>query len=197
MIYAGVHTYANEAVLERQKSIITAYAAENALRIEEWLEFGEAERRKELNRPEKGDILLTAKLFRLGKDVREIMNALQELLERGVVVCSCEDGLCLDNEKSALDMPDCFKLAGEVARDVRARLTREALEMRRRAGKKLGRPAGSANKSYKLDEYAHELRGLLRKGDSISGISRRLDVDINTLRRYLKLHPELKPEKTK
>lgn len=78
-----------------------------------------------------GDVLLISKLFRLGSDVHEIMNTLRELLGRGVVICSCEDGLRLGDDMMTAVMSHCFKLAGEVAKDVRAQLTREALEIRK------------------------------------------------------------------
>lgn len=196
MIYAEVHTYANKDVAERQKESIAAYAAANAIQIEKWLLFDKTDRREQLKKPENGDVLLTAKLFRLGGDVHEIMSTLQELLGRGVVICSCEDELCLGDDASSSVMFQSFKIAGDVAKDVRVRLTQEALEMRRQSGKKLGRPSGAANKGYKLDDYAREMRRLFAQGVSASEISRRVKVDINTLRRYLKLHPELRPEKT-
>lgn len=196
MIYAGVQTYANKEVSERQENSISAYALKNGLQIEQWLSFDKTERREKLTKLKKGDVLLTAKLFRLGGDVHEIMNALQDLLERGVVIYSCEDGLRLGDDMMTAVMSHCFKLAGEVVRDVRVQLTREALEIRRKSGKKLGRPAGSANKSYKLDGHVSELRRLLAQGFSSAGISRKFNVDVNTLKRYLKLHPELRHEET-
>lgn len=192
MIYAGVQIYTNKEVSERQETSISSYARKNDMQIEEWLLFNKAECRKKLNKLKKGDVLLMAKLFRLGCDAHEIMRTLQELLDRGVEIRSCEDDLRFGNDMMTSVMSYCFGLAGDVARDVRALLTREALEIRKKSGKKMGRPAGSVNKSYKLDARAAELRRLLALGFSVSGISRRFNVNINTVRRYLKSHPEIR-----
>lgn len=185
MIYACVHIYKNQEVAVRQQASIKAYAEENAVSIDQWFSF-DRNGRKKLSVLRSGDVLLISKLFRLGSDVHEIMNTLRELLGRGVVICSCEDGLRLGDDMMTAVMSHCFKLAGEVAKDVRAQLTREALEIRKKSGKKLGRPLGSLNRRLLLSDRVDEIERLLAEGNSKSKIARLLNVDNATLNRFLK-----------
>ena len=93
-------------------------------------------------------------------------------------------------------MAHAFGVVADIAQEVRSQLTKEALRLRKQAGRKLGRPLGSANKNHKLDGWSRELRRLLGEGVPMTKVARKFNVDINTLRRYLKLHPKIKAENT-
>lgn len=194
MIYAGIHTYENKDVAERQKAAITEYAEKKHIKIDQWIVYDRTNCRLKLKKLQKGDTLLSAKLFRLGSDVYGIMKILQELLERGITVYSCEDALKFGNDIMSPAMAYCFGLAGDVARDVRSQLTQDGLELRRRAGKKLGRPRGSQNKKLLLSDRATEIRDLLKQGNSKAKIARLLNVDNATLLRFLKKNPAVQAE---
>ncbi len=193
MIYGFVQDSFAIEILKRQKERIVSYADSHTLSVNAWLDPASFD----LEIFKDKDILLVEKTFRLGKDVRSISATLQCLLSKGVVIYSCEDDLSFGGDyKTSSVMAHAFGVVADIAQEVRSQLTKEALRLRKQAGRKLGRPLGSANKNHKLDGCSRELRRLLGEGVPMTKVARKFNVDINTLRRYLKLHPKIKAENT-
>lgn len=193
MIYGFVQDSFAIEILKRQKERIVSYADSHTLSVNAWLDPASFD----LEIFKDKDILLVEKTFRLGKDVRSISAILQCLLSKGVVIYSCEDDLSFGGDyKTSSVMAHAFGVVADIAQEVRSQLTKEALRLRKQAGRKLGRPLGSANKNHKLDGCSRELRRLLGEGVPMTKVARKFNVDINTLRRYLKLHPKIKAENT-
>jgi DNA invertase Pin-like site-specific DNA recombinase len=66
--------------------------------------------------------------------------------------------------------------------------THEGLMARKRAGHKLGRPEGSKNKSYVLDEHKDKIIKMLNKGVPKTKIAKKFKVHTSTLYDFLKRH---------
>ena len=193
MIYGFVQDSFAIEILKRQKERIVSYADSHTLSVNAWLDPASFD----LEIFKDKDILLVEKTFRLGKYVRSISATLQCLLSKGVVIYSCEADLSFGGDyKTSSVMAHAFGVVADIAQEVRSQLTKEALRLRKQAGRKLGRPLGSANKNHKLDGCSRELRRLLGEGVPMTKVARKFNVDINTLRRYLKLHPKIKAENT-
>lgn len=191
MIYAFIQSSENLEVMEQQKRMIIAYAQNNLLSVDAWLDPSSFD----LDTFKEKDVLLLEKTFRLGKDVRAITTLLQELLSKGVVICSCEDEKKLGEDYvSSTVWAHVFGVVSEIAEEVRSRLTKEALAVRKQSGLKLGRPNGKKSASKKLDAQREQIRDLLQSGKTEPEVCRLLNIPRTSLWVYVKNNPELKPE---
>ena len=190
MIYAFIQSSENLEVMEQQKRTVLTYAQDNLLSVDVWLDPSSFD----LAAFKEKDVLLLEKTFRLGKDVRAITTLLQELLSKGVVICSCEDNLKLGEDYvSSTVWAHVFGVVSDIAEEVRSRLTKEALAMRKQNGLKLGRPFGKKS-SCKLDAQRERIRDLLQSGKTEPEVCRLLNIPRTSLWVYVKNNPDLKPE---
>ena len=181
MIYGFVRVSKNHQAMLCQRQAIDSYARNKSFFISDWLET--SERIDSLTR---NDVLIVAKLFRLGRDPAAVFSGLQRLLEKGVEIHSVEDGLIFTTGQETQKLAHIFGLAAGIVQDTRSRLSKEGLEVTLARGGKLGRPSGSMNKKSKLSGKSHEIRNLLSQGVSVAKLSRRYDCDVATVRRYIK-----------
>lgn len=79
-----------------------------------------------------------------------------------------------------------FAIAAEIERDLISQRTKEALDAKKRAGIKLGRPKG-VGKS-KLDQYRSEIEALLANGSTQKFIAERYGTSEVNLGRWMKKH---------
>ena len=179
---AFIQDTADKEVVARQRAAIAGYARENGVEIDAWVnaaDFSPDDLRA-------GDVLFVEKTFRLAKDVRSIAALLETLLSKGVVICSCEDGLRFGGEGDAsAQMARLFGMVAKIAEELRSQLTKEGLETAQAAGRTLGRPRGRLNKRSKLSEHDAEIAELLASGCSRNKIARTLHVHPNTLKSYI------------
>ncbi len=188
MNVAFIQDQNGDEIAKRQQSAISNYAELRGMPIDNW-QNASAFNPESLGR---GDVLLLEKTFRLAKDVASIAKMLAVLLKRGVTVYSCADGVLFDgNLVSATVMTDMFEKVAALTEELRSRLTKESLDLRRSAGQKLGRPYGALNKRTKLSGREIEIAQLLQSGYSRRQIAIRLHVAQNTLATFLKRTPEL------
>lgn len=187
MIYAFVQDGQSIEILRQQLEALSSYAKRQALTIDKWLDSTsfDPETFKEK------DVLLLEKTFRLAKDVRSIAALLEALLSKGVIICSCEDGVRFGGEgESSAQMAYLFGMVAKIAEELRSQLTKEGLENAQAAGRTLGRPRGRLNKRSKLSDHADEIAELLHQGCSRNKIARTLHVHPNTLKSFiLKKYP--------
>lgn len=132
-------------------------------------------------------MLLLEKTFRLAKDVRTIALLLERLLNRGVLICSCEDDLRFGGEsETTASLAELFGVVAKVAEELRSQLTKEGLEDAKAAGQVLGRPRGRLNKRTKLTGRGEEIAQLLKNGYSRNKIAQMMHVHPNTLNGFIK-----------
>lgn len=188
MIYAFVQDGQNIEILRQQWESLSSYAQSRDLTIDKWLDSTSFN--PELFKAK--DVLLLEKTFRLGKDIRTITAIMQDLLQKGVVICSCEDNITFGGDSaSSKAMAHMLGVVTDIVEELRSRLTKEALTSRKLAGQKLGRPRGRKNNNHKLDVKKNEIRKLLRSGKTEPEICRLLNIPRSTLFVYVKDHPEL------
>ena len=188
MIVAFIQDQTSDEVVKRQRTAILDYAELRGIQIDAWVAASDF-LPESLNT---GDVLLLEKTFRLAKDVASIAKTLAALLKRGVAVYSCADGVLFDgNLESAAEMADMLEKIVILTEDLRSRLTKESLDMRRCAGQKLGRPYGALNKQIKLSGHEIEIAELLQSGCSRRQIAEKLHVAPNTVTSFIKRTPEL------
>ena len=180
---AFVQDYADVKIVARQREAITDYARNHGIKVDAWVVASDF-LPESLNT---GDMLLLEKTFRLAKDVRTIALLLERLLNRGVLICSCEDDLRFGGEsETTASLAELFGVVAKVAEELRSQLTREGLEDAKAAGQVLGRPRGRLNKRTKLTGRDEEIAQLLKNGYSRNKIAQMMHVHPNTLNGFIK-----------
>lgn len=180
---AFVQDYADVEIVARQREAITDYARNHGIKVDAWVVASDF-LPESLNT---GDMLLLEKTFRLAKDVRTIALLLERLLNRGVLICSCEDDLRFGGEsETTASLAELFGVVAKVAEELRSQLTREGLEDAKAAGQVLGRPRGRLNKRTKLTGRGEEIAQLLKNGYSRNKIAQMMHVHPNTLNGFIK-----------
>ena len=179
---AFIQDYADAEVTARQRAAIAGYARNRGIEIDTWVNASDFS----IDSLRAGDELLVEKTFRLAKDVRSIAALLEALLSKGVIICSCEDGVRFGGEgESSAQLAYLFGMVAKIAEELRSQLTKEGLENAQAAGRTLGRPRGRLNKRSKLSDHADEIAELLHQGCSRNKIARTLHVHPNTLKSFI------------
>ena len=133
-----------------------------------------------------GDNLLVSELSRLGRSMLECMEILSLASQRGIHIYAVKGNWQLDHSIQSKILAMAFAMAAEIERDLISQRTKEALAAGKRAGKKLGRPAGSGKS--KLDKHRSEIEALLANGSTQRFIAKRFGTTEANLSRWLKKH---------
>lgn len=164
--------------LQKQEHLLLKYAQQHNLRIDDFINIeissqkGTKERRIDelLSRLNEGDILLVAELSRLGRNMFEVINIINQLSEQGVEVVFVrqpELSTAGPHRKLLLAIYSYF---AEAEREFISMRTKQGLAAARASGKKLGRPKGSRDKERVLDPYRDQIEEYLQLGLSLSRI---------------------------
>ena len=135
---------------------------------------------------QKGDNLIVSELSRLGRSMLEIMEILSVATQKQINVFAVKGSWELNNSIQSKLIAMCFSMASEIERDLISKRTIEALQAKKLAGIKLGRPKG-AGKS-KLDQYEVEIKALLSNGSTQRFIAKRYNTTEANLYNWCKKH---------
>jgi DNA invertase Pin-like site-specific DNA recombinase len=140
-----------------------------------------------------GDRLMVSELSRLGRSLGQILQIVDQLLQRGVHLVAMKEAIRFEGQQTLQTkaMIALFGLFAEVERDLIAERTREGLAAAKAKGKRLGRPKGALGRS-KLDGKEQEIALLLCKHVSKASIARIMEVSPTTLQHFIhtrKLQP--------
>ena len=164
--------------LQKQEHLLLKYAQQHDLQVSDFINTeissrkGTKERRIDelLERLDDGDVLLVAELSRLGRNMFEVINIINQLSENGVEVIFVrqpELSTAGPHRKLLLAIYSYF---AEAERDFISMRTKQGLAAARASGKKLGRPKGSRDKERALDPYREKIKEYLQLGLSLSRI---------------------------
>lgn len=134
-----------------------------------------------IERVQRGDVLVVWKLDRLGRSLRDLVNRVHELGERGVQLrCLTQDfDTTTPMGKAFFHL---FAIFAEVERDMARDRTRESIARRRALGLSLGgRPPRLTPERIAL---AQRLRA---EGHSVIAIARMLEVSTDTIYKHARL----------
>ncbi len=149
-----------------------------------------------VNELKKGDSLVVPELSRLGRTMLDIMELLSIFHRNGVSLYSIKEKWELCDSPHSLIMATHYSHFAQAERDLNNRRTKEALAALRLKGIKLGRPKGPGKS--KLDQYEDDIFALLENGSSKRFISKRYNLNYNTLnvwhKKKLKMRKESKNE---
>lgn len=180
MNYGYIRVSTDRQTTQNQKFEIKNYAKERSIVIDEWIEetisaTKKLEQRKFghlLNKMKKGDMLIVSELSRMGRNLMQIMKILHDCMEKDIQVFTIKERYELGNNINSKVLAFAFGLSAEIERNLISQRTKEALARKKAEGVILGRPIGSKSTTLKLTGKEEEIKKLLKKKISYSGIGR-------------------------
>ena len=193
--------------LEKQRHLLLDYAQRNQLVVNEFI-HAEASSRKDtkdrridelLTKLTKGDMLLVAELSRLGRNMLETLNIINELSQNGVsIVFIRQPELSTIGTHTKLLLA-IYSYFAEVEREYISMRTKQGLAAARAKGKLLGRPKGSRSKNRILDPYREQIKEYLQMDLNLASIMKIVNnqlerpISYNTLKYFVQHDEELLP----
>ena len=182
-----MQTYAN------QEFEIRRYCRKTGLKVSEWISESvsgtiNVEKRQlgaAISRMQRGDLLISTELSRLGRNMLMIMSILNECSGRGIAIHTIKDNFDLTDNINSKIIAFAFALAAEIERNLISQRTKEALAIRKMRGIKLGRPQGSSKKKLLFCKRADEVVEMFDSGCTLAEVAEVLGVHRNTLRKYI------------
>jgi DNA invertase Pin-like site-specific DNA recombinase len=164
--------------LHKQEHLLLKYAQQKDLRINDFIRVEISSRRdtKERRIDEllewlgSGDVLLVAEVSRLGRNMFEVIDIVNQLGENGVEVIFVrqpELSTAGPHRKLLLAIYSYF---AEAEREFISVRTKQGLAAAKASGKKLGRPKGSRDKERVLDPHREQMKEYLDLGLSLRRI---------------------------
>lgn len=190
--YGYIRVSTDKQTTANQRFEIQNFAVKNNLIIDEWInetvsgtkDVSERKLGRILNRLKENDLLIASEISRLGRNMLQVMSILNHCLKTGAQVWTIKDNFRLGQDIQSKVLAFAFGLSAEIERNLISQRTKEALHRIKAEGRTLGRPKGSKNTKRLLSDRREEVIALVKKGLSKAKISRLLDVDPGTLRRF-------------
>lgn len=141
------------------------------------------ELRRMIDQLRKGDIIIIWKLDRLGRSLRDLVNLVTEIQDKGAGLKSLNDSIDTTTPQGKLTF-HLFAALAEFERDIISERTKAGLDSARARGRKGGRPKGL---SQQAKDKAIISETLYREGNlSVSQICQHLGVARSTFYKLLK-----------
>jgi DNA invertase Pin-like site-specific DNA recombinase len=194
MNYGYIRVSTDKQTNENQRFEIKKFTTQRGIVIDEWIEetisatkrLDDRKFGKLLLRMQKGDQLIVTELSRLGRNLMQIMSILHLCMEKEIQVYTIKEHYELGNNINSKVLAFAFGLSAEIERNLISQRTKEALARKKAEGVVLGRPKGRKATSLKLSGQEEEIRRLLKKKISVSGIGRLLGVHRLTVSSFIR-----------
>lgn len=164
--------------VEKQKHLLLQHAQSQQLLINEFIhaevssQKSTQERRIDelLAKLKQGDVLIVAELSRLGRNMLQTLNIINELSEMGIKIAFVrQPELSTTGQHSKLLLA-IYSYFAEAEREYISLRTKQGLAAAKAKGVKLGRPQGSRNKERVLDPYRNQILDYLKMGLNLAAI---------------------------
>ena len=133
-------------------------------------------------------MLIVTEISRLSRTLMDIMSIMGTLLQKGVNLYSIKDGYSFDNSINSKVLIFAFGLVAEIERNLISLRTKEALELRKLQGVKLGRPKNTLRKMNILIDNISSIVKALERGEAKAKICRRYRISFSTFTRFEKIY---------
>lgn len=131
-----------------------------------------------------GDIIVVSEISRLGRSALQVLEILESAAKKAISVHIAKNHMVLDGSMQSTITATILGLAAQIEREFISSRTKEALAKRKAEGFKLGRPKGQSH-LLKLDSFAEEIKGYLKKGINKRAISKLIECSPSTLYLWL------------
>ena len=195
MTYGYIRVSSDKQTVENQRFEINKFCAAHGMKIDDWIEetisgtktYQSRKLGELLNNTQKGDTIICSELSRLGHNLFMIMEILNICMVRSCRLWTIKDGYHLGDDINAKVLAFAFGLSAEIERNLISQRTKEALARKRAEGVHIGRPVGRHTRieRLRLNKYHEQIVELVDSGKSLSFISRILNLNRNSLRRYV------------
>ena len=193
-VIAYIRKSTDKQSFEHQEYEIEQYAEKHNLKIDRWVEESISSRKelkkrqlgKLLEELQDGDILIATEISRLGRSLLEVMGILQTCLEKNCQVWTIKESYNLKNDLQSQLLTVVFSIGVSIERSLLSQRTKTALDAKKAAGVKLGRPFGAESKKLKLSKNTKRIRDVFDKKVPKAQIARIMGVQKITLRRFIK-----------
>jgi DNA invertase Pin-like site-specific DNA recombinase len=164
--------------VEKQKHLLLEHAQANRLLIDEFVRAEVSSRKsaKErridelLSKLEEGDVLLVAELSRLGRNMLQTLNIINELSELGIQISFVRQPELSTTGPHTKLLMAIYSYFAETEREYISLRTKQGLAAARAKGKILGRPKGSRNKERVLDPHRDQILEYLQMGLNLASV---------------------------
>ncbi len=200
MILGYIRVSTDKQDNQKQKHLILEHAHSNNLKIDDFIEVEISSRKSEKlrkitelkDRLQKNDTLIVAELSRLGRNMMDVMNLIQELSDKGIkLVFIRQPELSTFNSAHNKLLLAIYSYFAESEREFISMRTKQGLAAAKASGKKLGRKPGQKVKS-KYDPYIEKIKEMLLKDVSITSIHKIIEFGTYVgLRNYVLNNREL------
>jgi len=195
MTYGYIRVSSDKQTVENQRFEINKFCEREKLHIDGWIEetisgtksYDKRRLGELLNQAQKDDLIISAELSRLGRNLFMIMEILHICMNKECKVWTIKDNYRLGDDIQSKVLAFAFGLSAEIERNLISQRTKEALARKVNEGVILGRPKGrkTAPAKHKLYQKDGIICELLICGISQRKIAKLFSVDRNTLARFM------------
>ena len=138
-----------------------------------------------LEEMQKDDVLIVPELSRIARSIIQILEVIEITTQKGIVLYSIKENFC-SNDKSITSTvaTTIFALVAQIERELISMRTKEALQVKKASGIKLGRPKGTGKS--KLDEHKEDILKLIELHVPKTIIAKQYNTSSGNLHKFLK-----------
>ena len=174
--------------LDKQQHLLLQHAQAHHLLIDEFIsvEVSSRENAKERkidelrSKLQAGDTLIVAELSRLGRNMLEVLNIINELSENGISLIFVRQPELSTTGPHTKLLLAIYSYFAESEREFISIRTKQGLAAARAKGIKLGRPKGSKNRERVLDPYTDQIKSYLQMGLNLASIVKIVNNQLET-----------------
>ena len=192
--------------LDKQRHLLLEYARKQRLVIDEFIEVEVSSRQDVSERRidelqsklQEGDILLVAELSRLGREMLQVLNIINDLSAKGIKITFVRQPELSTTGSYGKLLLAIYSYFAEAEHEFISMRVRQGLAAARAKGVKLGRPKGSRNKKRVLDPYHDQILKYLKSGIDLASVRKLINPELEqpisyTSYKYFVMNdPELK-----
>jgi DNA invertase Pin-like site-specific DNA recombinase len=172
--------------LDKQRHLLLEYARKQRLVIDEFIDVEVSSRQDVSERRidelqaklQEGDILLVAELSRLGREMLQVLNIINDLSAKGVKITFVRQPELSTTGSYGKLLLAIYSYFAEAEREFISMRVRQGLAAARAKGVKLGRPKGSRNKKRVLDPYRDEILKYLKRGIDLASVRKLINPEL-------------------
>lgn len=138
-----------------------------------------------LEEMQKDDVLIVPELSRIARSIIQILEVIEITTQKGIILYSIKENFC-SNDKSITSTvaTTVFALVAQIERELISMRTKEALQVKKANGVKLGRPKGTGKS--KLDEHKEDILKLIELHVPKTIIAKQYNTSAGNLHKFLK-----------